>query len=155
MIYAIAWGVVLLAGYAGGLVAFSFHVSTTTSQHDAIVNDFNAPDGPKATVQAAVDAAHHCTTVACLDHSHFAAASSLQLFAAEIRGMNLPSNAQAPARAVESDADQLASAFTKLANSPNAQAYRTAVESSGLNTLLQSLPTDTSNLLSALTQSVF
>ena len=149
------WGAVLFAGYAGGVVSFNFHVTTTTSQHDAIVDDFNAPDGPKATLQAAIAASQRCTTVACLRPSHFAAASSLQLFASEIRGISLPANAQAPAQAVESDADQLASAFTKLANSPNAQAYRTGVESSGLNTLLQSLPTDTNNLLTALTQSVF
>ncbi|HWD53601.1 MAG TPA: DUF4389 domain-containing protein [Acidimicrobiales bacterium] len=155
MLFAIAWGVVLVAGYAAGVVSISFHFSTTTSQHDAIVNDFNAPNGPKATVQAAITASQHCTTVACLRPSHFAAASSLQLFAAEVRGMSLPSNAQDPAGAVESDADQLASAFTKLANSANAQAYRTTVEKSGLNTLLQSLPADTNNLLNALNQSVF
>ncbi len=127
-------------------------MSTTASQYSTVVNDFN---NSKAAIQKAVVATQHCSTVPCLRPSHLEAAASLQQFNSDLKAMNLPSGAQAAGQSVQSDVAQLESAFTQLANSANAQAYRSTVQSSNLNTLLQSLPTDTNNLLNALNQSVF
>jgi hypothetical protein len=73
-----------------------------------------------------------------------------QRFVADVQAMNLPSGAQQPAQLVESDASQLASAFTQLANSANAQAYQSTVQSSQIDTLVHTLPNDTNSLLGAL-----
>jgi hypothetical protein len=152
MIFAIVWGAILFAASIPLDVALNVNVSTTASQYNTVVNDFNSS---KAAIENAINTSRRCTTVPCLRGSHLAAAASLAHFDSDLKAMNLPSNAVAPAQLVESDLTQLESAFTQLANSANAQAYTSIVQRSGLNTLLQSLPNDTNGLLTALNQSVF
>ncbi len=148
LVFAIIWGVILF----GTNVTFNSIEATNnankySSDYNTVVSDFN---NSKSAIDTAISQSRSCTTTACLRPSHLAAATSLQQFASDVRAMNLPSGAQQTAQSVESDATQLADAFTQLANSPNGQAYRSAVQSSGVNTLLQTLPNDTNSLLSQL-----
>jgi Domain of unknown function (DUF4389) len=148
LIFAIVWGSILFIGQTVvNSVIATHNVNTTATQYDTVVSDFN---NSKAAIQNAIAISKRCTTVACLRPSHLSAATSLRQFDSDLKSMNLPSRAQAPAQSVESDVTQLASAFTQLANSASAQAYRSTVQSSNVNTLLQTLPTDTNSLLSAL-----
>jgi hypothetical protein len=152
LIFAIVWGVVIYAGQITLQAVVRTGNNTTQTQRNAVVDDFN---NSKAAIQNAINESNSCSTVSCLRPSHLDAAATLQQFDADLKSMDLPSNAVTPAQLVESDVTQLAAAFTQLANSANVQAYGSTVQSSGLNTLLRSLPNDTNNLLGALNQSVF
>jgi hypothetical protein len=148
LIFAIVWGSILfVAQTAFNSITATNNLNRISSEYNTVVNDFNTQ---KSAVDNAITMSQHCPTIACLRSSHLAAAATLQRFAADVRAMNLPSGAQQPAQLVESDATQLASAFTQLANSANGQAYRSTVQSSQVNTLLRTLPSDTNSLLSAL-----
>jgi hypothetical protein len=148
LVFAIVWGVILFGvNIAVKSVEATNNANRYSSDYNTVVSDFN---NSKAAVDTAIAQSKSCTTVACLRPSHLFAATSLRQFATDVRAMNLPSGAQQNARSVESDATQLADAFTQLANSANGQAYRSEVQSSGIDTLLQTLPNDTNNLLSQL-----
>ena len=54
--------------------------------------------------------------------------------------MSLPWNASQPAQVVESDAGQLGSILTQLANSANLSAYRSTARGSNLGTIFLKLP---------------
>jgi hypothetical protein len=148
LIFAIVWGAILFVAQTtiNSIVA-SNNLNRIESQYNTVVNDFN---NQKSAVDHAILVSQHCTTIACLRPSHLAAAGSLRRFASDVKAMNLPSGARGPAQLVESDASQLASAFDQLANSSNAQAYRSTVQSSQINPLIRTLPNDTNSLLSAL-----
>jgi hypothetical protein len=142
------WGAILfVAQTAINSIVANNNLNRIESQYNTVINDFNHQN---AAVDHAISVSRHCATIACLRPSHLAAAASLERFASDVGAMNLPSGAQGPAHLVESDASQLASGFDQLANSANAQAYRSTVQSSQINTLLRTLPNDTNSLLSAL-----
>jgi hypothetical protein len=88
--------------------------------------------------------------VACLRASHLAAAASLTKLVDDIQGMSLPANAVGPAHVVESDANQLATIFTNLANSSDNATYHDIAQRSNLTAILNSYPGDTQSLLNAL-----
>jgi hypothetical protein len=148
LVFAIIWGAIL---FGASTVVNSIQATNRANQYSSdyttVVNDFN---NSKAAVDAAIAQTRNCTTVPCLRASHLAAAASLHHFASDVRAMNLPSGSQQTAQSVESDATQLADAFTRLANSANGQAYHSIVQSTDVNTLLQTLPNDTNTLLSQL-----
>lgn len=148
LIFAIVWGVILLGvNVTVNSIAATNNANRYSSDYNTVVNDFN---NSKAAVDNAIATSRRCDTVGCLRPSHLAAAASLRQFASDVRAMNLPSGAQQSAQSVESDATQLADAFNQLANSASGQAYRSTVQSSGVNTLLQTLPNDTNSLLDQL-----
>jgi hypothetical protein len=151
LIFAIVWGSILFVGQISvqAVVAGS-NLSTSIRQYNTVVNDYNASS---AAIEKAVNDSKSCTTVQCVRPSHLAAASSLEKFDSDLKAMNLACTATHPAQVVESDLTQLASAFTDLANSANAQAYISTLQSSNLNTVLQSLPNDTNTLLAAMQSS--
>ncbi len=147
LIFAIVWGSIVLVGQISvQAVVAGRNLSTSLRQYNTVVNDFN---DSRAAIESAVADSQSCTSVQCLRPSHLAAARSLEKFDTDLKTLNLSCTATGPAQVVESDLTQLSSAFTNLANSSNAQAYRSTVQSSNLNTLLQSLPNDTNNLLDA------
>lgn len=148
LIFAIVWGAILFVTQTtvNSIVAHN-NLNRIQSEYNTVLNDFN---DQKAAVDHAISVSRQCNTIACLRPSHLAAAASLRRYASDVRAMNLPSGAQQPAQLVESDASQLASAFTQLANSANGQAYQSTVQSTQVNTLLRTLPNDTNRLLAAL-----
>jgi hypothetical protein len=148
LIFAIVWGAILFAAQTTiNSITATNNLNRIQGEYNTVVNDFN---DQKSAVDNAISVSQHCITILCLRPSHRAAAASLQRFASDVRAMNLPSGAQQPAQLVESDASQLASAFSQLANSANGQAYKSTVQSSQINTLLRTLPNDTNSLLAAL-----
>jgi hypothetical protein len=152
LVFAIVWGSIVLVAY-GPVLAFVVNsTNTTVNQYNTIVHDFN---DSKAKIETAIADSRSCTTVACLRPSHLAAATSLDKFDSELAAMNLPSNALAPAQVVESDLSQMASVFNDLAYDANAQAYRSTIQRSNLQTLLNSWPNDTNTLLDALRTHIY
>jgi hypothetical protein len=151
LIFAIVWGSIVLVGEISvqGVIAGS-NLSTSIRQSNTVVDDFNLSSG---AIDNAIANSQSCMSVQCLRASHLAAASKLEKFDSDLKAMNLSCLANDPASVVESDLAQLSSAFTDLANSADAQAYRSTVQTSNLNTLLRSLPNDTNNLLSAMRSS--
>ncbi len=111
-------------------------------------------DSDTHSVTTAIDNAgasiKSCTTVSCLRPTHLTAAAKLTQLADDVHGMSLPSNANGQAQSVESDARQLASIFTELANSSDAASYRATVQSSNFDSILNSYASDSNNLLNAL-----
>jgi hypothetical protein len=147
LIFAIVWGSIVLVGQISvQAVVAGRNYTTSLRQYNTVVNDFN---DSRSAIENAVTQSQRCQSVQCLRPSHLAAARSLEKFDSDLKTLNLSCTATAPAQVVESDLTQLSSAFTDLANSSNAQAYRSTVQSSNLNTLLRSLPNDTNNLLEA------
>lgn len=152
LVFATVWGSILLVAYLSIFAAVGVHnANNAANQYNAVVNDYN---DSKAAITAAIAQIDSCTTVSCLQASHLAAASSLDKFNVDLTAMNLPPNAQGPARVVESDLTQLGSVFTNLANSPSPQAYRATLQKSNLQTLLTSLTNDTNSLLDALRSNI-
>ena len=148
LIFAIVWGSIVFVGQTVyNSVNAHNNLSRIQSEYNTVVTDFNDQN---SAVNNAISASRRCTTIACLRPSHLAAAASLERFASDVHAMDLPSGAQQPAQLVESDASQLAAAFTQLANSANGQAYQSTVQSSQIDTLLRTLPNDTNSLLAAL-----
>jgi hypothetical protein len=78
------------------------------------------------------------------------AASKLSQLANDLESMDLPDNAKNSARAVESDATQLATIFRHLGAAPNCTVYRQIGRSSDFATVLNSYPSDVGQLLSVL-----
>jgi hypothetical protein len=150
IIFAIVWGSIVLVGNGAIEGAVARHNSTTVAQYNTIVSDYN--DSDAAMVSASHDA-QSCTDVPCLRGSHLAAAASLTKMVDDIQGMNLPDNAVGPAHLVESDANQLATIFTNLANSSDIGTYHDNAQRSNLSSILNSYPGDTQNLLNALNSS--
>jgi hypothetical protein len=151
LIFAIVWGSILLVGQASvQAVVAGRNLSTSTRQSNTVLNDFNLS---RSAINNAIADSQRCRSVQCLRASHLAAARSLEKFDSDLKTMNLSCFATDPAQAVESDLTQLASAFTDLANSANAQEYGSTVQSSNLDTLLQSLPNDTNSLLNTIRSS--
>jgi hypothetical protein len=147
IIFAIVWGSIVFLGESAIQSAFNNNNSTDVNQYNAVVSDYNATG---TAVEKAFHDARTCTTVQCLRASHLAAAGSLSNFAGELQGMSLPATATGSAPRVESDAHQLATIFTDLANSPDAATYRATVQRSNLSSILNSYPMDTQNLLNAI-----
>jgi hypothetical protein len=147
MIFAIVWGSLVLAGQVVVPGAANHGQTTAAAQANTVYSDYNATRG---TILTAIRDSDRCTTVACLRASHLAAAASLSHFEDDLRGMSLPSNATGQAQLVESDVSQLANIFTRLANSPNGATYRHYVQSSNLESVLNSYPGDTQSLINAL-----
>ena len=146
LVFAIVWGSILLVAYVSIFATVGFNNATTTvDQYNTVVNDYNS----SANALKSISSPQTCMAGACLH-----AASLLHKFDSDLAAMNLPSNAQGPAQAVQSDLTQLTSVFTELANSANAQAYNSTAQRSNLETLLTSLQNDTNNLLSALRSSI-
>jgi hypothetical protein len=152
IIFAIVWGSILFVSQ-GAIQAAAFHNTTTTiDQYNTIVSDYN--DSGNA-MQRAADDAQSCSDVACLRASHLAAAASLTKLVDDIQGMNLPTNAVGPAQVVQSDANQLATIFTNLANSSDSITYHANAQRSNLISILNSYPGDTQHLLNALNANAF
>jgi len=145
LIFAIVWGVVLYVGSTAVQFAFKH---TTATQYNAVVDDYNG-------ALTAIDQANQCSTLSCLRTSEPAVSTALEQYTANLVGMNLPAGTNSSVAAVESDLSQLSTAFTSLANSPNQQVYLSRLQSSQVNTLLQTLHVDTNNLLTAINSSVF
>lgn len=153
LIFAIVWGSILfVAEVSVQAVVAGSNLNTSVRQYNTVLNDFN---DSRAAIESAIADSQSCTSVECLRGSHLAAAASLRKFDSDLKTLNLSCAAPNQTQVVESDLTQLSSAFTDLANSANAQAYRSTVQSSNLNTLLQSLPNDTNNLLDAIRSSGF
>jgi hypothetical protein len=153
LIFAIVWGSILLVAQISlQAVLASGNLDTSIRQYNTVVSDFN---NSRAAIDDAIRSSYRCTTVQCLRASHLAAAASLEKFDSDVKKMNLSCTATNPAQVVESDLGQMAAAFTELANSANGQAYHSALQSSNLNTLIQSLPNDTNDLLNAMSSSGF
>jgi hypothetical protein len=152
IIFAIVWGSIVLVGNGAIEGAVARHNSTTVAQYNTIVSDYN--DSGTAMQHAAHDA-QSCSEVACLRASHLAAAASLTKLVDDIQGMHLPTNAVAPAHLVESDANQLATIFTNLANSSDNTTYQATARRSNLTAILNSYPGDTQTLLNALNANGF
>jgi hypothetical protein len=152
LVFATVWGSILLVGYASifSIVGVN-NANNAVNQYNTVLNDYNASKG---AINAAIAQIDSCTTVSCLRASHLAAASSLDKFNSDLAAMNLPSNAQVPAQVVESDLTQLGSVFTDLANSASPQAYRATLQTSHLQTLLNSLTNDTNSVLDALRSNI-
>jgi hypothetical protein len=151
LIFAIVWGSILLVTQTSvQAVIAGRNLDTSIRQYNTVVNDFNYS---RTQVDRAIAESQGCATVQCLRASHLAAAASLDKFDSDLKKMDLPCTATDPAKVVESDLTQMAAAFTALANSADGQAYRSTLQSSNLNTLLQSLPNDTNNLLTAMRSS--
>jgi hypothetical protein len=152
IIFAIVWGSIVFLGQ-GAIQAAAFHNTTTTvEQYNAIVSDYNHTG---TAMQRAAHDAQSCSDVACLRASHLAAAASLTKLVDDIQGMSLPGNAVGPAHVVESDAHQLATIFTHLANSSDNATYRDTAQRSNLTAILNSYPGDTQSLLNALNANAF
>jgi hypothetical protein len=147
MIFAIVWGSILFVGQSIAQNLGRNHRHTSAQQVNAVVSDYNATD---VAIHKAVNQFHSCATVACLRASHVHAASTLTQFDSDLRGMKLPSNVGQSAQVVESDTTQLASILTQLANSSNLSAYQSTVQSSSINTILNSYHGDAQNLVSTL-----
>ena len=145
LIFAIVWGAILYVGSSAIQVAFTH---TTASQYNAVVNDYNG-------ALSAIVQANQCSTLSCMRTSEPAVADALDQYTANLVGMNLPAGTNNSVSAVESDLSQLSTAFTSLSNSPNQQVYESRLQSSQVNTLLQTLHVDTNNLLTAINANVF
>lgn len=143
LVFAIVWGVVLYAGTSAIQLAFTHN---TFTQYNTVVNDYNG-------VLTAIEQANQCSTLSCLQAREPAVADALDTYTGNLVSMNLPAGTDSAVAAVESDLSQLSTAFTSLANSPNQQAYQARVQSSQVNTLLQTLHVDTNNLLTAINAS--
>ena len=152
IIFAIVWGSIVFLGQ-GAIQAAAFHNSTTTvEEYNTIVSDYNHSG---TSMQRAAHDAQSCSDVACLRASHLAAAASLTKLVDDIQGMSLPDNAVGPAHVVESDANQLATIFTNLANSSDNAMYHDTAQRSNLTAILNSYPGDTQSLLNALNSNGF
>jgi hypothetical protein len=145
LIFAIVWGVILYVGSSAIQAAFTH---TTTAQYNTVVNDYNSS-------VSAIEQASQCSTLSCLRAREPAVSDALDGYTANLVGMNLPAGTNSAVAAVESDVSQLSTAFTSLANSANQQVYESRLQSSQVNTLLQTLHVDTNNLLTAINASVF
>jgi len=147
MIFAIVWGSILFLTQDITQNAIFGHSQSGVQQFTTAQNDTNRAD---SAIQAASTKASSCLTVACLRPAHLAAAASLTQLADDLRGMSLPSNASGQAQDVESDASQLASIFTELANSSDGATYRATAQRSDISSLLTSYSNDSMNLLNTL-----
>ena len=147
VIFAIVWGSILFVGQnvAQNLARNQPH--TSAQQVSTVVTDYNKSDTAIAT---ASKESSSCATVACLRASHLDAASKLTRFDNDLRTMSLPANASQPAQLVESDATQLSSILSQLANSSDLATYRATIRSSNLTTIWSSYHVDTQTLVSAL-----
>ncbi|HEY6471947.1 MAG TPA: DUF4389 domain-containing protein [Acidimicrobiales bacterium] len=148
LIFAIVWGAILYVGSSAVRYAFTNNLDTRSSQYNTVVNDYNAS-------LSAIDQATQCSTLSCLRTSEPAVATALNQYTGNLVGMNLPAGTTSSVAAVESDLSQLSTAFTSVANSPNQQVYQSRLQSSQVNTFLQTLHVDTNNLLTAINSSVF
>jgi len=146
MIFAIVWGSILFLGQdiAQNIVG---HRQSSVQQFNTVNSDTSAAN---TAIDKAGQSIKSCRTVACLGPSYTTAAAKLTQLADDLHGMSLPSNAGGQAQNVESDANQLASVFTKLANSSDAATYRATAQSSNLGSILSSYTTDSQSLLNTL-----
>ncbi len=147
MIFAIVWGSIVFLGQ-------NITQNILVSHRHSAVQDYNTTYSDSSQVSAAIDSAEarikSCTTVSCLRPTYLVAAARLNQLADDLRGMSLPSNAGGQARNVESDATQLATIFTELADSSDASTYRSTAQNSNLGSILNSYARDTDNLLNTL-----
>ena len=147
IIFAIVWGSILFLGQ-------NVAQNVITGHRQSSVQQFNTVEADTHSVTTAIDNAgasiKSCTTVSCLRPTYLAAAAKLTQLADDVHGMSLPSNANGQAQSVESDARQLASIFTELANSSDAASYRATVQRSNFGSILNSYAGDSNNLLNAL-----
>jgi len=146
MIFAIVWGSILFLGQdiAQNIVG---HRQSSVQQFNTVNSDTNAAN---TAIDKAGQSIKSCPTVACLGPSYTTAAAKLTQLADDLHGMSLPSNAGGQAQNVESDASQLASVLTKLADSSDAATYRATAQSSNLGSILSSFATDSQSLLNTL-----
>jgi hypothetical protein len=147
MIFAIVWGSILFLGQNIAQNIVVGHRQSSVQQFNTVNSDTSAAN---TAIDKAVQSIKSCTAVACLGPSYTAAAAKLTQLADDLHGMSLPSNAGGQAQNVESDANQLASVFTKLANSSDAATYRATAQSSNLGSILSSYTTDSQSLLNTL-----
>jgi len=147
MIFAIVWGSILFLGQTIAQNIVVGHRQSSVQQFNTVNSDTNAAN---TAIDKAGQSTKSCTTVACLGPSYTTAAAKLTQLADDLHGMSLPSNAGGQAQNVESDADQLASVFIKLANSSDAATYRATAQSSNLGSILSSFGTDSQSLLNTL-----
>ena len=147
MIFAIVWGSILFLGQNIAQNIVVGHRQSSVQQFNTVNSDTNAAN---TAIDRAGQSIKSCTTVACLGPSYTTAAAKLTQLADDLHGMSLPSNAGGQAQNVESDANQLASVFTKLANSSDAATYRATAQSSNLGSILSSYATDSQSLLNTL-----
>jgi hypothetical protein len=149
MIFAIAWGSVLLVaqGPIQAAITNNSRTQTTTQQFDTTRADVNEVS---AAILASASAARTCTTIASVRPSSQDAAAKLTNLADDLRGMSLPDNASSSAAAVESDADQLAAIYHELAASSDCTAFHTLGQTSPYGTVLASYLSDSVRLLTVL-----
>jgi hypothetical protein len=152
IIFAIVWGSLLLVSNGVIQAVAINHTTTNVDQYNTVVADYNASGN---AMQRAAHDAQSCPTVQCLRASHLAAAAALTKLVNDIQGMNLPSNAVGQAHVVESDANQLSTIFTNLANTSDGATYHATAQRSNLSAILNSYPGDTRNLLNALNNNGF
>jgi len=146
VIFAIVWGSILFVGQdVAQNVVNNHNRSTGVAQVNAVVSEYNATD---TALQKAF--APRCATVACFRPAYLRAASRLTYFDGQLHGMSLPSDAAVQVQAVESDAAQMASIITRLANSSDISTYQASFRTSNLVTIYDSFHGDTQNLVDVL-----
>ena len=150
MIFAIVWGSVLFVGQDVARTLATRHHNDASAQSDTVVSDY---DATARTLVAAGKAVPNCRTVSCARPYDIAAASSLTAFGADLRAMNVDSNASSAQQHLESDVAQLSSTLTQLADSPNASAYGRTAQRSDFSGLIQTYRGDVQSLVDALRQS--
>ena len=140
MIFAIVWGSIVFLGQNITQNVFSSHNQSNAQQLNTVSSDTNAAN---AAINGAGKSINGCTTVSCLRPAYIVAATKLTHLADDVRGMSLPSDVSGRAQDVESDATQLASIFTELANSSDVATYRATAQSSNFESILTSYASDT------------
>ncbi len=147
MIFAIVWGSIVFLGQNVTQNVFTNHNQSNAQQLNTVSSD---TDAANAAINGAGKSISGCTTVSCVRPAYIAAATKLTQLAHDVRGMSLPSNVSGRAQDVESDATQLASIFTELANSSDVATYRATVQSSDFESILTSYTTDSTSLWTTL-----
>jgi uncharacterized protein DUF4389 len=148
MVAAIVWGSLLFLAQSAIQAAVTNNYKSSTAQQ------FNTTSSDVAAVNKAIltaaSAAAQCTTISTVAPSQQVAADKLSQLHDDLSGMSLPENAVNSARAVESDASQLATIFQRLESAPDCATYRSIARSSDFASVLNSYPSDIGQLLSVL-----
>ena len=147
MIAAIVWGSILLLAQSAIQAAVNNNAASTVQQFNTTSSDVGAVN---QAILAAASNARSCTSMSTLAPSQQKAADALSQLHDDLSGMSLPGNAVNSARAVESDASQLATIFQRLAAAPDCATYHSIARSSDFASVLNSYPSDIGQLLSVL-----